>query len=403
MTLRGIEVTAAQVYDALITSIENVYNDVILGGTIDQVKHPEEYKLFHNPFRVVDGPCYAFVIHGKGPAVGGQGEIFNEEDNQLTSSRVWIQDNNINNIKCWNNEVPATVVEEEGAHGRVANDARGAVFQMVKTFDYSDPHLAMAEDGTYQGNVVADMQVMVARAIKDGVLQNTPERQTLFSTISDDMIAWAESGTTQFVFSFRCNGDSMHHVVKGMVVIRVEDTEGFEIKGNSIQNIENLSVAPFDPSGCESYHAGASSENEDEQQLGNIRAISIAAVRGFINGSNSQIRNNNIMNLRSTNANVIIGIDVQGDSKATDIKGNFVDLKRDVGKSTDDQYIALRVREFADGTGADAISVQKNFLVQEAQLMNDFFIRRHNKRKLLAHQSGDIEWKNGGCPFAAGM
>lgn len=77
---------AANAYDSLIESINNVYEDVILGtGTIDSKTHPDEYHLYNNPFHVVDGPCYAFVVHGKGPAVGGQGEIFNDSDDSKTA------------------------------------------------------------------------------------------------------------------------------------------------------------------------------------------------------------------------------------------------------------------------------------------------------------------------------
>lgn len=69
--------SAADVYNELIVSINKVYDDVVLGdGFIDKDKHPEEHYLFDNPFRAVDGPCYAFLAHGLGPAVGGQGEKF---------------------------------------------------------------------------------------------------------------------------------------------------------------------------------------------------------------------------------------------------------------------------------------------------------------------------------------
>ena len=68
--------SAEDVYDKLIASINNVYQDVVLGDRlINEANHPEEYHLFNNPFNVVDGPCYAFVVHGRGPAVGGQARI----------------------------------------------------------------------------------------------------------------------------------------------------------------------------------------------------------------------------------------------------------------------------------------------------------------------------------------
>lgn len=57
MSLRGETVSANELYDALVDSINNVYNDVINGdGYIDRDAHPNEYTLFDNPFKVVDGP-----------------------------------------------------------------------------------------------------------------------------------------------------------------------------------------------------------------------------------------------------------------------------------------------------------------------------------------------------------
>jgi hypothetical protein len=119
ITLRGETTTAAVLYESLIQSINNVYMDIVNEGFINKDLHPVEYELFDNPFRVVDGPCYAFLVHGKGPAVGGFGETLNP-DNALTSSRIEISRNRIEGITCWNNEVPASVEE-----GKPVNDVRG--------------------------------------------------------------------------------------------------------------------------------------------------------------------------------------------------------------------------------------------------------------------------------------
>jgi len=58
MELRGQSTSAAEIYGKLINTINNVYHDVVISGSgvIDQVAHPVEFELFHNPFRVVDGP-----------------------------------------------------------------------------------------------------------------------------------------------------------------------------------------------------------------------------------------------------------------------------------------------------------------------------------------------------------
>jgi hypothetical protein len=58
MTLRNQVVTASDLYDKLIATINIVYNDVINIGEIDAVAHPDEFRLFNNPHRIVDGPWY---------------------------------------------------------------------------------------------------------------------------------------------------------------------------------------------------------------------------------------------------------------------------------------------------------------------------------------------------------
>lgn len=58
MNLRGVSTSAADVYDSLVESINNVYDDVMKVGKIKKRKHPMEYDLFHNEPGVVDGPWY---------------------------------------------------------------------------------------------------------------------------------------------------------------------------------------------------------------------------------------------------------------------------------------------------------------------------------------------------------
>ena len=189
---------------------------------------------------------------------------------------------------------------------------------------------------------------------------------------------------------------SMYHVVKGIIAIRVEDTIGFNIEQNDINNIENLSVEPFTT--CSDFHIGSSPENSDGAQLGNVRVISVAAVRGYANGA-SQIKNNEILIVASDVANIIIGIDVEGDSSDTDIKSNTVDVREDVSIDTSDNFIALRVREAVDGS----IVVSGNTFEQETQILNSGGVRGRGRalKNLHAHVSGEYnEWQNGGCPYA---
>jgi len=336
------------------------------------------------------------VVHGKGPAVGGQGGFLNVNDD-MTSSNVVISDNIITDITCATNEIPATVVD-----GVVQNDARGGILQLKSSFDNSG--IAIDDNGKYIGNVVSDMQIMVAQAIHQGLLDGTG-LQLQTNTISQEIIDWA-GGTDSYVPKYRCNGDSMHHVSKGIIVIRVEDTKGFTISNNTIDRVKNLSPPPF--SNCNDYHQGASLENLNEQQGANIRSVSVAAVRGFTASSSSVIAKNVILNSASENANVIIGIDVQGDSKDIVISKNLVDLDATAGEDLNDKFVALRLREYVDIKGKDHIKVQgNNVFEQEIQRVKRRVLRISSNKLTYGHadymnDTHEIEWKLGGCPFARG-
>ena len=73
--------TSTELYDDLIASIDSVYDYVINSDPLST----ELSALYLNPLLVVDGPCYAFVVHGKGPAVNGFGEVFSADES--TTSR----------------------------------------------------------------------------------------------------------------------------------------------------------------------------------------------------------------------------------------------------------------------------------------------------------------------------
>mmetsp|Transcript_21794 Transcript_21794/g.40690 ORF Transcript_21794/g.40690 Transcript_21794/m.40690 type:complete len:452 (+) Transcript_21794:638-1993(+) len=424
MLLRSEPVRASDLHKTLSRSITNVYNDVINEGFINETKHPSEYALFDNPFRVIDGPCYAFLVHGRGPAVGDFGEKLGSE-NEICSN-ITISSNIVDNLTCWNNEIPANVDSDDGIDPVVTMDARGAVLQFVNTFDFGNKYsLAIDRFGRYRGNIVSDAQIMVANAILDGALdEGIPELQLQPNTIPKKVIEWAMQADAKYHPKYRCNGDSMHHCIKGLTVIRVEDTVGFAINSNSINHVNNLSKKGFDA--CTDYHEAANFENQDEQQMGNIRLISVAAVRGFLpsdfSGKQSamaelhdgvflsQIKNNILRNAVSENGNVIVGIDIQGYSKEIEVLGNYVNLKEGVGMDPLDQYIALRIRSQAELQDASIVVTEgKNTFRQEC--VKESNVTSHGElrsrvntghHRALQHSSGEVEWKYGsspGCPF----
>ena len=181
-------------------------------------------------------------------------------------------------------------------------------------------------------------------------------------------------------------------------MIRVEDTEGFEIKRNKISRIESVGVEPF--THCTDYHAGQSPENAGKSQLGDVRAISIAATRGFDSTHDCVIYDNVISSIGSEKGNVVVGIDIQGQTAGIDISRNKVDLKsKEKNVEKPDMYIGLRIRENVDGSSIDIDSNNKfkdgiQNLAPERRLRSSFHGSPHS------HYTAGIEWENGGCPFA---
>ena len=280
-------------------------------------------------------------------------------------------------------------------NGVVQNDVRGAVFQWVDTV--TGKGIAMNEDGTYKGNVVADMQVMVTKAIHEGVLTDTDLLQTGVNTIDASIVEWAESGELTFDPQYRCDGDAMHHVNKGIITIRVEDTEGFTIQHNKIHRVQSVSVEPF--AECTDFHAGQSPENIGQSQLGDVRGISIAATRAFGPTQDCRLYGNDISDVDSEEGKVVIGIDVQGETSGITIARNKVNLKsKEKGHDeASEKYIGLRLRENVDGSSVNIAASNKihdgiENLAHERRLRNSF----HGS----PHGHVGLEWEHGGCPFA---
>ena len=388
MTLGGSVKSVEAVYDNLVGHIANVYRDVMEDGFINEATHPDEYSLYDNPKRVVDGPCYVFLVHGKGPAVGGFGEI-QAEDVSALSNNVAILNNNAQNIKCFTNEVLASVVD-----GAVQNDARGAILQFYDALD--EEYIGMDETSsgvyTYTGNANLDAQIMVGKALIAGLLGDNI-LQTNVNSVSLPLVDWAEGVNTSYAPNFRCNGDSMHHVIKGSIMFRVEDCQGFKIKGNTINDVGILSKGPVEL--CADFHKGASFADGSDRMLADLRGISVAAVSGYddtLSSGNdaSSISHNTITNFVSQSANLIVGIDIQGFSEGVEIENNYVDLDSTVGDVAGDKWIGLRIRE-----SASAIFVKQNNNFVQGEL-------QESRRKLPEYHprpAGESEWPNNGCPF----
>jgi hypothetical protein len=78
------------------------------------------------------------------------------------------------------------------------------------------------------------------------------------------------------------------------------------------------------------------------------------------------------------NANSIIGIDVQGETKEIDIRGNYVDVEDDIVVGSATFFGSLVIGENADDKGTNStIRVAGNLLFPKITIQNKVIVRRN--------------------------
>jgi len=262
LNVAGESLDATAMREALRTSINAVHHDVIVDrnivdgrAQIDPVAHPDEYALFNNPFGLVDGNSYSFLVNHVGLAVDG----FPFQPDGVTkfaSQGVELTDVHVAEQWAFVNEIPAL---NQG--GKAAIDPVGAVFQVRNVHpDTGDPITVSSTDdavATYSGNVVANAQALVAKAAWAGEFDTSPLDVSRIS-ITTAILAWVEGEhgyeTLQDLnpnadSRFFCNGDSMFHVNKGVIAFKMDGAFDVRLDDTSATGIRNFGAEGVDACG----------------------------------------------------------------------------------------------------------------------------------------------------------
>ena len=130
-----------------------------------------------------------------------------------------------------------------------AIDPIGAVFMLKNTHPDTGAPITVTslEDGaaTYQGNMLANAQALVAKAAHNG--EFPPFLNVSRLNITPKLIDWIES---QGVLSdlvptptdYLCNGDTMFHVNKGVIGFKIDGAVGVRMRDTSAEGLENLGL-----------------------------------------------------------------------------------------------------------------------------------------------------------------
>jgi len=335
LRVNGHWLSAEQALTDIRSAINTVYNDVIVHPAttaypqIDPQAHPLEYGLFHNPKGLVDGNSYSFLVNNVGVAVNGF-----PTSNAPEKSRVVIFHNvRVRDQQAFINEVVAL----KGPAG-AATDPIGAVWQLQNRHPDSNAFLTIKRTGDgdeYAGNIVANAQALVAKAIHLGDFADS-SLDVSRNSITPQMIRWVEASSgfehlaniSAAGTEYLCNGDSMFHVNKGVIGYNLSAVDFALLSNASVLGLKNLG----DPGSslCGDYSDGLSHPKATLAGYGG------AGARGYaIAGANwVSLRNARVNNLSA----------VAGNASAVDI-------------ITDSQNLSLnqlKVENLSAGLGADS-------------------------------------------------
>ena len=260
----GTTLTARDVLERLNTAIDRVHEDLIrtpnlINGRaqINPHAHPDEYALFHNSQGIVDGNSYSFLTNQTGVAVNGFPSQPESEGTRLTI----FKNVHVHDQRAFINEVLAL---NTGAGP--ATDPVGAVWQTRNLHpDTGEPLTvdALGNDARYRGNVVANAQALVAKAVHAGAF-STSHLDVSRSSITAAMVNWAEGQGTlgaatanlDGATAYLCNGDSMFHVNKGVIGFKIDAASVALLYDTSVNGLRNSGTTGS--SECGDYSDGLS-------------------------------------------------------------------------------------------------------------------------------------------------
>jgi len=231
---------------------KRVFDATIVHNNLDTSGSNSDLTIFKNISGLVDGPGYGMVFHPKGVAVGPfQSDIGKSKETcNLRLTNVLID-----SVKSSPVEIPS-LSSSDGTGNQV--DMVGSVIQYLNTFldDDGIERGILNSDGHYVGTPLSNLQFAVAElkeanlshASKFGTLSIDPllvdwKKNTAYTLTTNDERTIAtlkdESSTVLGQFNIRNNGDSMHHVMKGVLGLRIDSCSGVVCNNLTVSNVGN--------------------------------------------------------------------------------------------------------------------------------------------------------------------
>jgi len=317
LRVQGTELSASDIETALRDAMNNAAYDIMATGAIHVAAHPDEYALFANKHRVIDGNAYGLLLNKIGVAVNGFPRRPGAPTFEKMSTDVTIRNVEINDIDSVVTEVVAIKIA-----GKAVTDSTGAILQLLNRHPDTNQLVSISSEdesqAEYIGNPVANAQIFIAKAVLNGDFDGSTFDHSR-NSIRQPLIDWVEAGgsgsptaklSDLAIEGWQCNGDSMAHVQKGSIGFKIDASKNVRIADSYVNGLQNRG-ATGSPK-CGVY--------EKSHPMAELPYYNGAHVRGFsFAGSEGvQLQRCSVINARSIHGNAI-GFDVFTDSVDVDL------------------------------------------------------------------------------------
>lgn len=203
--------------------------------------------LFNNVKKLVEGPVYGILLNKFNVAINDF-PLTNDETNHNHKLTNIV----IRNLKGINNETPALINNFSGEEldksniyltRNIQNDVVGSILQTQNYYLNNKGEqipLTINNNGIYTGNIISNTQIIIAKAIHEKI--SFGYLPININTIQQETVNWVENNLrlkdTNLYYIFQ--GDSMHHVIKGIIALRLDTIRNTELQNITIENIKNL-------------------------------------------------------------------------------------------------------------------------------------------------------------------
>jgi len=210
--------------EEILSNLDEAMNAVVY-SVKNKVSIPES-SIFKNTNGLYDGGGYGMVINSRGVAVNG---FKKNRTGAIGNDNIVIHDVKINSCAVGQGEIIGVSVDETPVDSAYGGKEQVGVFGDVLQIN------VISSDGAYVGNVLSDAKLFIASHAKKGTIN-----------ITESIINWAISGQANLDevlndnnLYFVSGGDSMGHVMKGLIGLFIsagENIQAFNIQINDLSN-----------------------------------------------------------------------------------------------------------------------------------------------------------------------